>query len=59
MRIETQRSTGLFGSVRLNDIQRVLELDSGEAGEINPVEYIGVLKIDEEQLEALISGGRI
>jgi len=59
MRIETQRSTERFGSVRLNDIQRVLELDSGEAGEINPVEYIGLLKIDEEQLEALISGGRI
>ena len=29
MRIDVQRYTERFGSVRLNDVQRVLELDSG------------------------------
>jgi mannosyl-3-phosphoglycerate synthase len=31
MRIDVQRYTERFGSVRLNDVQRVLELDSGRA----------------------------
>jgi len=47
MRIETQRYTERFGSVRLNDVQQVLELDSGIAEETGPAEYVGVLKIDE------------
>jgi mannosyl-3-phosphoglycerate synthase len=48
MRIETQRYTERFGSVRLNDVQQVLELDSGRAEEAGAAEYVGVLKIDEE-----------
>jgi len=48
MRIETQRYTERFGSVRLNDVQQVLELDSGRAEETGMAEYVGVLKIDEE-----------
>ena len=48
MRIETQRYTERFGSVRLNDVQRVLELDSGRAKETSPSENITVLKITEE-----------
>ncbi len=48
MRIETQRYTERFGSVRLNDVQQVLELDSGRAEETGSAEYVGVLKIDEE-----------
>jgi mannosyl-3-phosphoglycerate synthase len=50
MRIETQRYTERFGSVRLNDVQQVLELDSGRAEETS-VENIGVLKIDEEVIK--------
>ena len=50
MRIETQRYTERFGSVRLNDVQQVLELDSGKAEEASP-EYVGVLKIDEEVIK--------
>lgn len=33
MRTETQRYTERFGSVRLNDVQQVVELDSGRAEE--------------------------
>lgn len=51
MRIETQRYTERFGSVRLNDVQQVLELDSGRAEETGPAEYVGVLKIDEEVIK--------
>ena len=50
MRIETQRYTERFGSVRLNDVQRVLELDSGRAKETHPLEDIAVLKIEEEAI---------
>ncbi len=50
MRIETQRYTERFGSVRLNDVQQVVELDSGRAEE-KSVENIGVLKIDEEVIK--------
>jgi len=52
MRIETQRYTERFGSVRLNDVQQVLELDSGRAEDANPTEYIGVLKIDEDVINS-------
>ncbi|MCJ7768963.1 MAG: mannosyl-3-phosphoglycerate synthase [Dehalococcoidales bacterium] len=47
MRIETQRYTERFGSVRLNDVQQVLELDSGRAVDTGPTEFVGALKIDE------------
>ena len=33
MRIESPRYTERFGSVRINDVQKVLELDSGKAKE--------------------------
>jgi len=48
MRIETQRYTERFGSVRLNEVQKVLELDSGKAEEPNSTKNIAVLKIEEE-----------
>ncbi len=51
MRIETQRYTERFGSVRLNDVQRVLELDSGGGKETGPSENLTVLKITEEVIK--------
>ena len=48
MRIETPRYTERFGSVRLNEVQKVLELDAGRAEKSNSVEDIAVLKIEEE-----------
>lgn len=48
MRIETQRYTERFGSVRLNEVQKVLELDSGRAEESKSPKDIAVLKIEEE-----------
>jgi len=48
MRIETQRYTEHFGSVRLNEVQKVLELDSGKTDESNSVKDTAVLKIEEE-----------
>jgi len=48
MRVETQRYTERFGSVRLNEVQKDLELDSGRAGAAHPLENIAVLKIVEE-----------
>ncbi len=50
MRIETQRYTERFGAVRLNDVQRVVELDSGRAEEPS-VESVGVQKVDEEVIK--------
>lgn len=51
MRIETQRYTERFGSVRLNEVQKVLELDSGRARTLHPLENIAVLKIEEETIK--------
>ena len=51
MRIETQRYTERFGSVRLNEVQKVLELDSGRADHSNSVKDTAVLKIEEEVIE--------
>ena len=51
MRIETQRYTERFGSVRLNEVQQVLELDSGRAKDSNSARDIAVLKIEEEVLK--------
>lgn len=51
MRIETQRYTERFGSVRLNEVQKVLELDSGRARALHPLENIAVLKIEEEAIK--------
>ncbi len=46
MRIESPRYTECFGSVRINDVQQVLELDSGRAKELPPQENIAVQKIE-------------
>ncbi len=51
MRIETQRYTERFGSVRLNEVQKVLELDSGRAKALHPLENIAILKIEEEAIK--------
>jgi mannosyl-3-phosphoglycerate synthase len=48
MRIESPRYTERFGSVRINDSQQVLELDSGRAKELPPQENIAVQKIEED-----------
>lgn len=48
MRIEIPRYTERFGSVRINEVQRVLELDSGRAKELPLQENIAVQKIEEE-----------
>jgi mannosyl-3-phosphoglycerate synthase len=50
MRIETQRYTERFGSVRLNEVQKVLELDSGKAQDADAPKDTAVLKFDEETL---------
>jgi len=51
MRIETQRYTEHFGSVRLNEVQKVLELDSGRAAAPHSPQNIAVLKIEEEVIK--------
>ena len=47
MRIDTQRYTERFGSVRINDVQKVLELDSGRKEDASAGEIVGVKKIDD------------
>ena len=51
MRIESPRYTERFGSVRINDAQQVLELDSGRAKELPPQENIAVQKIEEDVIK--------
>lgn len=51
MRIESPRYTERFGSVRINYVQEVLELDSGRAKELPPHEEIAVKKIEEETIK--------
>ena len=51
MRIESPRYTERFGSVRINDVQQVLELDSGRAKELLPHENIAVNKIEEDVIK--------
>jgi mannosyl-3-phosphoglycerate synthase len=53
MRIESPRYTERFGSVRINDVQQVLELDSGRAKELPPQENIAVQKIEEDVIKDL------
>jgi mannosyl-3-phosphoglycerate synthase len=52
MRIESPRYTERFGSVRINDIQQVLELDSGRARKLPIQENIAVEKIEEDTIKA-------
>jgi len=53
MRIESPRYTERFGWVRINDVQRVLELDSGRAKELPLDENIAVQKIEEDVIKDL------
>ena len=48
MRIESPRYTERFGSIRINDVQEVLELDSGRAKELPLHENIAVQKVEED-----------
>jgi mannosyl-3-phosphoglycerate synthase len=48
MRIEQTRYTERFGSVRINEVQKVLELDSGRDNDLSATERIAVVKINEE-----------
>jgi mannosyl-3-phosphoglycerate synthase len=51
MRIASPRYTECLGSVRINDVQQVLELDSGRAKELPPRENIAVQKIEEDVIK--------
>ena len=51
MRIESPRYTERFGSVRINDVQQVLELDSGKAKELPMQENIAVRKVEEDVIK--------
>jgi len=51
MRIEKQRYTERFGSIKINDVQKVLELDSGKKASEPLVEAIAVDKIEEEAIK--------
>ena len=51
MRIENPRYTERFGSVRINDVQKVLELDSGKAKELPLHENIAVQKIEDDTIK--------
>jgi len=48
MRIESPRYTERFGSVRINEVQKVLELDSGRGKALPLNENIAVQKIEED-----------
>ena len=50
MRLETMRYTERFGSVRINDLQGVIELDSGRIENMPTKEAIGVKKIEDEAI---------
>jgi len=52
MRIENIRSTERFGSVRINNVQRVLELDSGKKIDMPSVGIPTAMKIDDEILKS-------
>ena len=51
MRIEKQRYTERFGSIKINDVQKVLELDSGKWADEPLKEEIAVDKIEEEVIK--------
>ncbi|MCK4369266.1 MAG: bifunctional mannosyl-3-phosphoglycerate synthase/mannosyl-3 phosphoglycerate phosphatase, partial [Dehalococcoidales bacterium] len=53
MRIEKQRYTERFGSIKINDVQKVLELDSGRRADEPLVEAIAVDKIEEEAIKGI------
>jgi len=51
MRIEKQRYTERFGSLKINDVQKVLELDSGRRADMPLKEAIAVDKIEEDVIK--------
>ncbi len=51
MRIEKQRYTERFGSIKINDVQKVLELDSGRRADLPLKEAIAVDKIEEDVIK--------
>jgi len=51
MRIEKQRYTERFGSIKINDAQKVLELDSGRWADLPLKEEIAVVKIEEDVIK--------
>ena len=51
MRLESLRYTERFGSVRINDLQKVLELDSGKKSDTPRKEEIAVHKIEDEVIK--------
>jgi len=51
MRIESPRYTERFGSVRINNVQQVLELDSGKADSTHCNHDIAVSKVEEEVIK--------
>jgi mannosyl-3-phosphoglycerate synthase len=53
VRIEGPRYTERFGSVRLHDVQKVLELDSGRAVDAPLHESIAVQKVEEDTIKAV------
>ena len=53
MRIESPRYTERFGSVRINDVQKVLELDSGKRADAPRKEAIAVNKIEDDAIQAV------
>jgi mannosyl-3-phosphoglycerate synthase len=51
MFIETPRYTERFGSVRMNQVQTVVSLDSGAKRDLPPHGVMGVMKIDEDTIK--------
>ena len=51
MRIESPRYTERFGAIMINDVQKVLQLESGRARELPVDESIGVQKIEEDVIK--------
>jgi mannosyl-3-phosphoglycerate synthase len=49
--IESPRYTERFGSIRLNQVQKVVALDSGLKSELPPHGVMGVIKMDEETIK--------
>jgi len=53
MRIEKQRYTERFGSIKINDVQKVLELDSGRRANLPLKDAIAVDKIEEDVIRRI------
>ena len=53
MRIESPRYTERFGAVRINDVQKVVELDSGKRANAPRKEAIAVDKVEDDAVQAI------